>query len=81
MPHPWLIGGDSRGPHNLLREIDLRIQGGKSDHLPSCWQVALVICAPADLLRKYFAPQLTEKLVLKLSDGGDEGEISCLEKF
>ena len=47
---PW-VERESRGAHNLQREINLQIQDGKSDHLPSRWQVTRVTFAPADLLR------------------------------
>ena len=46
-----LAGSESRGSHNLQREINLQIQDGKSDHLPSRWQVTRLTLAPADLLR------------------------------
>ena len=45
------VGRESRGSHNLHREINLQIQDGKSDHLPSCWQVTRATLAPEDLLR------------------------------
>ena len=34
-----LVERESWDSHNLQREINLQIQDGKSDHLPSRWQV------------------------------------------